>query len=80
MKYGGQHSAELGRDHRVGNEMFFERYFHFGVPPDDVSDKLIRDVLTEITTGEIGAAVKAPRQAAPSRGERIISKLSAHEE
>jgi hypothetical protein len=33
---------------RIGNDMYFDRYFHFSVPDDDLSDRTVRDAYSQM--------------------------------
>lgn len=74
MAYSNEFYVELARDKRVGSPDYFDRYFYFGVQPDDVSDQLIDSALAELAD-QAGLRVEEVRQVSKRRGSVVFEKL-----
>ena len=61
---------------RIASEEYFHRYFAYGVPPRDVSDQTVHEVLTGGEAGDVGY-VKAQLKAiaASAKPGTLLSKL-----
>lgn len=61
---------------RIASEEYFHRYFAYGVPPRDVSDRTVHEVLTSGEAGDVGY-VKAQLKAiaASVKSGTLLSKL-----
>lgn len=64
-----------GNERGVGSLEYFDRYFHLGVGPDDVSDSIVRDALDELFSEREGEAWQTLVELAPDAAELTIDKL-----
>jgi hypothetical protein len=71
----GTDSAMLAQDRRVGSSEYFERYFHLGIAPDDVSDATVRAALTEVLNGARGEAVHRVIEQLQASPAPVVDKL-----
>lgn len=73
-QYGNELYTDLARHKRVGSADYFDRYFYFGVQPDDVPDQLIDKALAELAD-QAGPCVRELRQVSKRRGSVVFEKL-----
>ncbi|MET4727681.1 putative KAP-like P-loop ATPase [Lysobacter enzymogenes] len=69
MAYGSEWEKAWGRNRRVCSRFYFQRYFAYGVPPNDVSDRAIDTIISSAPGAEqkaIAESLLALVQAAPS--------------
>ncbi len=64
--FGSDLDDRLAREQRVASEWYFRRYFHYAVPPGDVSDLTVMRVLEEM--------VGAPADKADAALSRILER------
>lgn len=74
MQYGNEFYTDMARHKRVGSADYFDRYFYFGVQPDDVPDRLVDSALDELDD-KAGLHVQALRQVSERRGSTVFEKL-----
>lgn len=77
VTYADSRSEAMYAERRVGSIDYFDRYFQFGVPRSDVSDRLVAKVIEEVQAGSFGVAVAELEDLAASQGDRVMSKLIA---
>jgi hypothetical protein len=70
------HDADLRRG--IASPEYFDRYFHFGVPPSDVSDARINSVINSTTAAKIDQSVAALVELIDGNPELAIDKVSRH--
>jgi len=56
VTYSGEVVDVLGGSMRVGDPGYFDRYFHFGVPPGDLSDVTVGQAIQEVASEAQGVA------------------------
>jgi hypothetical protein len=61
---------------RVGNPDYFDRYFHFGVPDDDISDATVFAAYAQISNGTQLEERDLVSSELPAKAGLIISKLA----
>ncbi|MET0886842.1 MAG: P-loop NTPase fold protein, partial [Mycetocola sp.] len=62
---------------RVSHPHYFDRFFAFGVPAEDLRDSVVAEGLRQLRSGEHGSAFKQLDGAARSDTGRTMSKVSA---
>jgi hypothetical protein len=72
--FGDEFYEALAQRRQVGSADYFDRYFHLGVQPDDVSDQLLYAALTEFED-DPGPMVEKLRDIAARRGSVVFEKL-----
>jgi len=75
MEYGSSFLPELAAARRVGASEYFDRYFHLGIGPDDLSDSTVLAALTEALGGSPGVAWTAVVDMLPINAELVLDKL-----
>ncbi|ANP73037.1 KAP family P-loop NTPase fold protein [Cryobacterium arcticum] len=65
---------------RVGNPDYFDRYFHFGVPSDDLADGLVFAAYAQISNGTPGHELDLVHSQFPAKAGLIIPKLETANE
>ena len=66
---------------RISDEYYFDRYFNFGVPNDDLPDATVRDALGELTaTADEGSTQEKVEAHLRSHPRRTIQKLDRERE
>jgi hypothetical protein len=66
------HDADLRRG--IASPEYFDRYFHFGVPPSDISDARINSVINSTTAAKIDQSVAALVELIDGNPELAIDK------
>lgn len=74
----GSELEEVAKDRRACVRDYFPRFFHYGIPPDDVSDQRVRELLD--TTGEELSAAMSRLAANIRSAGLLIDKLQALED
>lgn len=72
--YSGGSYDRAAEARRVASSEYFDRYFHLGIGPDDLSDATVVQAVQEITTEDHGAAVVELEARLPKAPD-LISKL-----
>jgi hypothetical protein len=62
---------------RIADANYFDRYFLFGVPADDISDSVVASALVEITNGTASPRTSALTAELVSNTSRTIRKIDA---
>lgn len=71
--------SRWAKQKRIASEEYFHRYFAYGVPPRDVSDRTINEVLTGGEAGDVGYVKTQLRAIATSASPgTLLSKLLRH--
>jgi predicted KAP-like P-loop ATPase len=73
--YGNIYLQEIGRRRGVGHADYFDRYFTFGIPEEDISDSLVSDAMVQLQAGETGPAVAKFRDQLARDSSRVMRKL-----
>jgi hypothetical protein len=78
--YGSEWDTRWAAEQRVASGDYFDRYFQYSVPPNDVSDVGVQALVEQLATGDVEAAV-ARFDALLSAGNaaRLIRKLRVKE-
>lgn len=71
--FGGRRGNPLRRG--VGNRDYFDRYFHFGVPGDDVSDTALKELVSNLNETPDGESIESIRSALRDNTSRVCRKL-----
>ena len=79
--YGAEYDAEWAKEKRIAAKNYFPRYFNYGVPPNDISDRAIKLFLEEIQTKGVDYAVTQIRELTTNeRADILIGKLRMYED
>jgi hypothetical protein len=79
--YGSEWEKEWDREQRIASRQYFDRYFSYSVPPGDVSDQVMRDLLEKAGQGS-EADVDETFKGLAERGalRRVVPKLRRQED
>jgi hypothetical protein len=81
MHYGSDSDARWATEQRIAAHDYFDRYFQYSVPPNDVSDVGIRELIVILATGNVDeATMRYDRLLKPGNAERLIRKLRRQED
>lgn len=81
MSYSSESYARWTREQRIASPLYFDRFFQYAVPPNDVPDEDIRQFLDVLEHRDVGAALQMfDAMLGGSNAERLIEKLRAHED
>jgi hypothetical protein len=79
--YGSDSHSRWTNQKRIASDEYFHRYFAYGVPPRDVSDRRINEVLTGGEPGDVDfVKAKLKGIAASTRPETLLAKLRRQED
>jgi hypothetical protein len=79
--YGDQWDNRWAKEQRICSEMYFYRYFQYGVPPRDVADQAIEQFLSSLKTLDTERmAGKIKEFTSQNKAERFIFKLRQQED
>jgi KAP family P-loop domain len=73
--YGDYYLEEIGRRRGVGHTDYFDRYFTFGVPDEDIADSLVSEAMKRLHSGETGPAIVKFRDQLVHDSSRVMRKL-----
>jgi hypothetical protein len=74
VNYGSDFYEKLAKQQRVGSADYFDRYFFFGVQPDDVSDQLVDSAIAELEASE-GPKARELREVFSQHAGVVFEKL-----
>lgn len=81
VQYGAEWDSTWAKEKRIAAQRYFHRYFALGIPPEDVSDRVLDDFLDSIPGSEIDAVVRKIRELATmNRAGLLIEKLRRRED
>lgn len=80
MEYTGDWLNEIGARRGVGHVDYFDRYFSFGVPSEDIADSTVRQAMANLAAGETSAATAELRSKIISDTARVCRKLGNQQE
>lgn len=79
--FGSGFQDQWAKGKRAASRDYFDRYFQYAVPPEDIPDELIAAILDHLSEGRVAEAVTAIKEAADNRSpERVVTKLRRAEE
>lgn len=79
--YGSDWNSQWRKEKRIASEEYFRRYFAYGLPPKDVSDNRIDELLVGGEAGDVQHIVAGLREiAASSRVDTLVRKLRQRED
>jgi predicted KAP-like P-loop ATPase len=79
--YGAEHKAVWAREKRIASKYYFRRYFTYGVPLDDISDKEIEQFIKNIPNKDLNYIKdQIIELSANDRAEVLIEKLRSFED
>ncbi|MBM7411889.1 type II secretory pathway predicted ATPase ExeA [Clavibacter michiganensis] len=61
---------------RIGNDMYFDRYFHFSVPDDDISDRAVRDAYSQMGQEGINEELRIIESLLLTQPDLVLNKLA----
>ncbi|TPW74204.1 KAP family P-loop NTPase fold protein [Schumannella soli] len=69
--------SEPAKPLRLAHESYFDRYFSFGLPPEDIADAVVERALSDLAAGEAGSsAVTLVELAAISNADAVLEKVA----
>jgi hypothetical protein len=71
----GQYAEQSTERGRINNPDYFDRYFQFGVPADDISDATVAQALRDLTRGSLSDAVAALEEQLAHATSRALRKI-----
>lgn len=79
--YGSDWNSQWRKEKRIASEEYYRRYFAYGLPPKDVSDNRIDELLVGGEAGDVQHIVAGLREiAASSRVDTLVRKLRQRED
>lgn len=79
--FGAGFQDEWAKHKRVTSREYFDRYFQYAVPPEDIPDELIAAILDDLAARRVEKAVEGIKKAADNRSpERVVTKLRRAED
>lgn len=80
MEYTGDWLNEIRARRGVGHVDYFDRYFSFGVPPEDIADSTVRQAMASLASGEESLATAELRSKILSDTARVCRKLGSEQD
>ncbi|MBF4621877.1 P-loop NTPase fold protein [Clavibacter sp. VKM Ac-2542] len=77
MQTGTQGSVRQSEAPRIGNSDYFDRYFHFGIPANDISDVLAYEAYRSVSTSTRSESLSEVEASYGEKATLIISKMRA---
>lgn len=78
MTYGSHHAADIKRRRGMGSAEFFDRYTQFGVPEDDISDRVVGTALESLANGARSPELEQLEEKLAQSPGVVIGRLAAH--
>jgi hypothetical protein len=75
MSYAASYLEDIARYRGVGHVDYFDRYFTFGVPEEDIADSVVRDALHQLGAHAGGAALEHLSARLVDDTDRVVRKL-----
>lgn len=79
MHYGSEWESTWAEDRRICSQAYFRRYFSYGIPQNDVSDRLIDSFLAELQQLEAAEQNASLDQLATAAPDVFVRKLRQRE-
>jgi hypothetical protein len=79
-RYGGDWLDEIRARRGVGHEDYFDRYFSFGVPSEDIADSVVRKAMASLAAGKESSATADLRSKLLTDTARVCRKLGSEQE
>lgn len=79
-EFGGDWFDEIRARRGVGHEDYFDRYFSFGVPSEDIADSVVRKAMSSLASGEETSATVELRSKLLTDTARVCRKLGSEQE
>lgn len=79
MHYGSEWESTWAEDRRICSQAYFRRYFSYGIPPNDVSDRLIDAFLAELQQLDAAEQDTSFAQLAAAAPDMFVRKLRQRE-
>lgn len=80
MEYAGDWLEEIRARRGVGHVDYFDRYFSFGVPSEDIADSTVRQAMANLKAGEASTATEELHSKVLSDTDRVCRKLGSEHE
>ncbi len=77
--YGDEWDERWQREQRICSDAYFVRYFHYGIPPRDISDEAIEEILTTSSNSSEDAARLITSHCKKGTASILIRKLRSRE-
>ncbi|WP_165368350.1 KAP family P-loop NTPase fold protein [Phytoactinopolyspora endophytica] len=79
-EYAGEWLEDVRLRRGVGHVDYFDRYFSFGVPSEDIADSIVREALESLANGKQSDATHELRSKLLSDAARVCRKLGSEQE
>jgi len=76
-RLGGGYMEDLGRRRCIGHPDYFDRYFAFSVPEEDIADSAVAEALDQLAAESTGPELELLTRGLKSDTSRVIRKLRA---
>jgi hypothetical protein len=81
MHYGSDWDTRWAKEQRVASTDYFDRFFQYSVPPNDVSDVGVRELMEVLGSGDVDAATgQYDTLLSPANAKRLVFKLRLQED
>ncbi|MFC6677875.1 P-loop NTPase fold protein [Nonomuraea ferruginea] len=77
LSFGGRDFGELGKQRGVGHVDYFDRYFTFGVPEEDIADRTVLVALQQLVSERAGSELGMLIDRLVTDTGRVIRKLDS---
>ncbi|MFD7788578.1 P-loop NTPase fold protein [Streptomyces nojiriensis] len=74
-EYGSDWLPELAARRAVGHPDYFDRYFSFGVPSEDISDRTVAEALEDLADGRRGTQTAELSAMMAKDPQRVVTKI-----
>jgi hypothetical protein len=76
-RIGGSYMEDMGRRRCIGHPDYFDRYFAFSVPEEDIADSVVTEALSQLGQPEPGPELDRLTRGLQTDTSRVIRKLQA---
>lgn len=80
MEYGSDRLDEIRTRRGVGHVDYYDRYFSFGVPSEDIADSVVRKAMSSLAAGKKSSATVELRSKLLMDTARVCRKLGSEQE
>jgi hypothetical protein len=81
VHYGSDWDGRWAREQRICSDQYFPRFFHYALPPRDVGDRAVADLVEMAAAGALGKVEEQLRTAAAANAlARLLEKIWARED
>ncbi|MBA2529975.1 MAG: KAP family NTPase [Euzebyales bacterium] len=77
MEYGSSYREDVARRRGVGHADYFDRYYSFGVPDEDIPDAVVALALQQLASGDAGPELQQLAVRFCDSTDKVLRKLRA---